>query len=211
MELSMKKNPRQADPENPDRDAHGRTPIGDMSDGIPENDDPMPGWWIWLFVTCMVWTLFYLVGVHQFEIINSNEDPLALKQADRVEAVKAREESAQSATVNNDFLSAFLGIAEQEAAGKLTYSANCASCHGDDGEGFIGPNLTDDFWIYGNTPAEIFSVITEGVLDKGMTPWGPILSINERAQLVAYLHTLLGTNPEGAMPPEGELVLAEDT
>jgi cytochrome c oxidase cbb3-type subunit 3 len=68
----------------------------------------------------------------------------------------------------------------------------------------IGPNLTDVYWIHGNEHTDLYRVITEGVLEKGMTPWGDILSPDERAQLVAYIRLLAGSNPEGAKPPEGE-------
>lgn len=63
------------------------------------------------------------------------------------------------------------------AAGKDKYTSTCASCHGPDGGGLIGPNLTDAHWLNGDgKPMSIYKVIKEGVTAKGMPAWGPVLS-----------------------------------
>jgi len=186
------------------QDADGSIISGHLYDGIEEYDNPMPGWWVWMFVASIVWTPIYILGVHQFDFINSYEDDLALAQAELVEMRQASEEENPSSEVDDAMLAGYFGNGEHEAAGEVLFSANCAMCHGNAGEGLIGPNLTDEFWVHGNSPTDIFRVISEGVLEKGMTPWESILTVNERAQLVAYVQILAGTNPEGAKAPEGE-------
>ena len=100
--------------------------------------------------------------------------------------------------------SPFLRIPQQWKLATL-YQANCMPCHGAAGEGGIGPNLTDAYWIHGSTHLSMFEIVTDGVLEKGMTPWGSILSVEERAQIVAFVASLQGTNPPNAKAPQGEL------
>ena len=51
-------------------------------------------------------------------------------------------------------------------------TGDCVVCHADQGQGNIGPNLTDKYWIHGAQPVDNHRVVTEGVLDKGMAAWG---------------------------------------
>ena len=94
---------------------------------------------------------------------------------------------------------------EDVAAGKDVYATNCFPCHGQHGEGGIGPNLTDDYWIHGGKSSDIVRVISNGVPDKGMTSWLPILGENRVVQLAAFIISLHGTSPPGAKAPQGEL------
>lgn len=179
---------------------------GHMYDGIEEYDNPMPPWWVWLFVITIIWTPIYILGVHQFGFINSYYDDLADEQAELAELREAAEQANPSVEVDNLYLASFFGNAAAEQAGSATFSQYCAACHGNNGEGLIGPNLTDDYWIHGASPSDLFGVITDGVLDKGMTPWASILSVEERAQLVAYINTLHGSEPDNAKEPQGDLI-----
>ncbi len=81
----------------------------------------------------------------------------------------------------------------------------CMPCHGDQGQGLIGPNLTDAYWLHGNTDVDLFNVITRGVVEKGMTAWESTLSAEQRAQLVSFIRSLAGTTPPGAKEPQGTL------
>ncbi len=194
------------DPRNTSPDADDQIISGHMYDGIEEYDNPMPPWWVWIFVLSVVWTPFYILGVHQFGWINTYEDDLAAKQAEIQELRAAAEAASPVQDIDDAFVASFFGNAEAEAAGAATFGAYCAACHGSAGEGLIGPNLTDDYWIYDDSPLSQFMIITNGILDKGMTPWESILTVDERAQLVAYVKTLRGTNPPNAKEPQGDLV-----
>jgi cytochrome c oxidase cbb3-type subunit 3 len=92
------------------------------------------------------------------------------------------------------------------AAGGEMYQAVCAACHGDQGQGVIGPNLTDPYWIHGGTTVDIFTVISDGILSAGMPAWSAQYSPEERAQITAFVASLEGTDPPGAKAPQGELV-----
>jgi cytochrome c oxidase cbb3-type subunit 3 len=76
---------------------------------------------------------------------------------------------------------------EAVAAGKEIYTANCVACHGPTMQGGIGPSLVDTVWIHGGNPEQILATITNGVPEKGMLTWGPILGPEKVAQVAAYV------------------------
>lgn len=82
--------------------------------------------------------------------------------------------------------------ARRAAAGEATFSTTCIACHGPDGKGnqAVGaPNLTDDIWLYGGTPAAIEASIGQG--RQGHMPvWSPRLSDAEIHVLAAYVYHL---------------------
>jgi cytochrome c oxidase cbb3-type subunit 3 len=77
----------------------------------------------------------------------------------------------------------------------------CVTCHADRGQGQIGPNLTDGYWIHGGGKLmDIYNVVNEGVQTKGMPTWGRQLSPIELQKVVGYVGTLRGTNIPGKKP-----------
>ncbi len=84
-------------------------------------------------------------------------------------------------------------------------ATNCAVCHGQEGQGNIGPNLTDNAWIHGGAPMQIFATVWKGVPEKGMVTWGPVLGKERIRSVVAYVLTLRNTNVAGGKPPEGQV------
>lgn len=92
------------------------------------------------------------------------------------------------------------------SAGKQIYITNCASCHGQLGEGMIGPNMTDDYYIHGGGINDIIAIIINGVPAKGMISWKGILNNEQIHQIGSYLMTLRGTNPPNQKAPQGELI-----
>ncbi len=93
---------------------------------------------------------------------------------------------------------------EKLAQGKLIYITQCQVCHGNLGQGLVGPNLADKFWIHGKgTLEDIAKVVNSGVLDKAMPAWGKVLKHEDFVDVVGYIKTLQGTNPPGAKAAEG--------
>ncbi len=88
------------------------------------------------------------------------------------------------------------------------FHGRCAPCHGHDGQGVIGPNLTDEYWLHGGRPTEILRTITEGVLDRGMLAWKSQLNPGELRAMAAYVLTLQGTHPPNPKAPQGVKVSA---
>lgn len=99
--------------------------------------------------------------------------------------------STSSADVANPESSDPTAVAEGH---KLFISMNCAGCHGYDAKGGMGPNLTDTYWRYGGTPAQIYQSIASG-RPKGMPSWEKKLPAREIWQLTAYLQSLGGSFP----------------
>jgi cytochrome c oxidase cbb3-type subunit 3 len=90
-------------------------------------------------------------------------------------------------------------------AGKDLFQVRCVACHGASGQGLIGPNLTDEYWLHGGKLTDISNTITNGVSDKGMPPWGPVMTADQIHSVVAFIRSIRGTNPSGAKAPQGEL------
>jgi len=79
---------------------------------------------------------------------------------------------------------------------RLFLAMNCASCHGYDATGGMGPNLTDKQWRYAGTPAALFNSISQG-RPQGMPSWGRTVPDQQIWSIVAYLESLGGTYRPG--------------
>jgi len=89
------------------------------------------------------------------------------------------------------------------------FSRSCAPCHGEQAQGLIGPNLTDDRWLHGGSVEQIFQTVAKGWPAKGMPPWGRALPPDELAALVSYIRSLQGSAPPNPRPAEGDPFAAE--
>lgn len=180
---------------------------GHTYDGIREYDNPMPGWWVAIFWATILFTPVYILGVHVFGWIDSYEDTLA-GQAARVEAIQA-EYAATGPAFKTDpgALREYAADPVMVTAGAVVYGQTCASCHGAAGEGGIGPNLADAFWIHGGAPEDVYRIIAEGVPANGMPAWDGSLSPEQQAQTTAFVLSLVGTDPPNAKAPEGDAEL----
>ena len=178
---------------------------GHNYDGIREYDNPMPGWWLGIFWAAVIFAPIYILGVHVFGFINTYEDDLASGQSELQEIRAAHEAANPSFTADESTIQAYVADEVHTEAGATIFATNCAPCHGAAGQGLIGPNLTDRYWIHGGANTDLFRVITDGVIEKGMTPWGSILSPEQRAQVIAFIRSIAGSEPDGAKEPQGEL------
>ena len=85
-------------------------------------------------------------------------------------------------------------LAAAEAGHELFIKMNCASCHGYGAKGGMGPNLTDSYWRYGGSPAEIYNSIYQG-RPQGMPAWGRMIPRADVWKIVTYIQSLGGTFP----------------
>jgi cytochrome c oxidase cbb3-type subunit III len=172
-------------------------------DGIREYDNPLPRWWVWMWAGSAVFSFAYFFHYH----VSGNGQSVAVAyEADMQEAREAEAKANLAQPVSEESLGKLLADpALMKDAGAL-FALRCAVCHGAEGQGLIGPNLTDNAWLHGNgTLPDIFAVINEGVLAKGMPAWGKQLSPIELRKLAAFVGTKRGTAVSGK-PPEGNLV-----
>jgi len=91
------------------------------------------------------------------------------------------------------------------SAGGSTYNIFCVQCHGALGEGLIGPNLTDPYWLHGNSVTDVIRIIKNGVPEQGMLSWHNILSTLEIQQVASYVLNLGGSQPAHSKGPEGKM------
>ncbi|MCB1153629.1 c-type cytochrome [bacterium] len=90
-------------------------------------------------------------------------------------------------------------------AGRAIFRRQCLSCHGMQGEGGSGPNLTDDTYIHGPDIKTIHRVIRDGVPRTEMTGFQTRLTALELARVAAYVGSLRGAKAEGGKAPEGTI------
>ena len=174
-------------------------------DGIQEFDNPMPRWWVYLFWATIIFSILYFFNVPGFgvgkgRIADYDRDIAAAASAD------AKRKAAQPAGASGEQLAAMTKDASVVALGKQVFGQNCAACHRADAGGQIGPNLADDYWLHGGTLEQIHKTVVDGVLEKGMPPWGKVLKPNQVDAVVAYVYTVRGTNPPNPKAPQGDLV-----
>lgn len=169
-------------------------------DGIQELDNPLPKWWLFTFYITIVFSVFYVPYYH----FMGGQNPLDeyLSDLAKVEAIK---KSAPAPEEDSQKLIVALSDEQIKSKGLAVYVSKCAACHGDKGQGVIGPNLTDKFWLHGDGTAKAISkVVSEGVPAKGMPPWGPVLTPDELTQVTVFVASLKGTNPANPKAPQGE-------
>lgn len=183
-------------------DNHEKDRVIHEYDGILELDNRLPNWWLYMLFGTIVFAAGYWVYYEQLKV---GKSPMELYAAEM--AAEKEKHEAQAATMqplSDDLLIALSRDTKAVAAGKEAYDQVCAACHGATGGGLIGPNLTDEYWIHGGSPDEIYAVIRDGVLTKGMPAWGPSLGEEKVRATTAYLLTLRNTQVAGGKAPEGE-------
>ena len=88
--------------------------------------------------------------------------------------------------------------------GLKLFKVKCAVCHGEKGEGSVGPNLTDRFWIHGPKFEDIVRIINEGNVAKGMIGFEGKLTHFEIREVASFVYLLRTTNPPDQKKPEGK-------
>jgi cytochrome c oxidase cbb3-type subunit 3 len=171
-------------------------------DGIAELDNPTPPWFMYLFYTTIVIAVVYFFTFH----VIGDGKVMTTEYAEEIAvAEKANElymkKFANSVNENNVIV--LTDAKSVEDGGKL-YAKNCVACHGDKGQGGVGPNLTDEFWLHGGAPKNIFHTLTEGVPEKGMISWKKTLNPIQIQHVLSYLSRFQGTNPENGKAPQGD-------
>ena len=187
------------------------SPNGDNTNGhvwdetLREMNNPLPRWWVWMFIITIVFSLFYFaaypslgtyagklgwsqVGQYEQEMAKANETiaPLYAKFA----AMPVEE------LANNP---------EAKAIGERLFMNNCAQCHGSDAHGSRGfPNLTDADWIHGGSPEKIKETITNGRIGM-MPPMAAAIGTEEDVKNLAnYVLSLSNSSHDAARAALGK-------
>lgn len=179
---------------------------GHIYDGIEELDHPTPNWFQALFYITIIF------GVGYFFHYNLGEGPSLLREYERDQMAENyaiyehQSKVGAPKELSEEELTAFLKDVEKQKTGQAVFQAKCASCHGAQGQGGIGPNLTDDYWLHGNKMTQVLATISKGVPDKGMPPWGAMMSAAEIQDVTVFIRKIAGSRPAGAKAPQGELI-----
>lgn len=180
------------------------------NDGIREYDNPLPAWFLWLFYGCVVFAFLYFpyyVGYGRAMAAAGGVGAgLAASGGDYLAAVRREEQAralAPTVELKGEDLMGFLRAPGSISGGDAVYKANCVACHGDQGQGVVGPNLADAYWIHGGSPEAILASVNKGYPDKGMPAWKNVLGAEKARLATAYVLSLKGRNVSNPKAPQG--------
>lgn len=168
-------------------------------DGIQELDNNLPPWWVWGFYATIVFSFIYLINYH---ILGASD--LQIKAYDKEMKVAEKEVKAylSKMAMNVDETNATLMTSSSDlSAGASIFAANCVACHLAKGQGEIGPNLTDNTWIYGYDIKDVFKTIKNGTangMPEHSSKFNPI-QIQQVASYVLSLPEAKGIAAQGTI------------
>jgi len=170
-------------------------------DGIREYDNPIPGWWSWMFFGSVVFAVLYYsayqlgtAGTSVAQAYDNDVTANLLLQFEEIGMLAPDEPTILKYMQEDKWL----------LFGKQTFAGNCVSCHGKNGEGLVGPNMTDEYYKNVKTLSDIGRVIQNGAANGAMPGWNNRLHPNEIVMVAAYVASLRGQNLPGPRGPEGE-------
>ncbi len=171
-------------------------------DGIRELDNSLPPWWVWMFYLSIGFAIVYMTYYH-FAGIGLSSTEQYEQEVEKAQAAVQAYLSRQADQIDENNVTP---LTDDQALmlGKTIYETNCVACHGALGEGGVGPNLTDEYWLHGGGIQNIFKTIKYGVPEKGMISWKSQLRASDMQRVASYILTMEGTNPPNAKEPQGE-------
>lgn len=174
-------------------------------DGIRELDNNLPPWWKYGFYLTIVFAVIYLIHFH---ISNTGKLQIQEYEDQLTEAkLQVEEYKKKSANLVDENNATVLKDEPSLTSGRSVFMENCAACHGRSGEGGVGPNLTDDYWLHEGGIKNIFKSIKYGWPEKGMKSWQQDLGAKQIHEIASYIVSLHGSNPANAKEKQGELYM----
>jgi cytochrome c oxidase cbb3-type subunit 3 len=174
-------------------------------DGIRELDNNLPPWWKYGFYCTIIFAFIYLI---HFQVLHTGQSPKE-EYDEQIAKGKADVEEYRKKAANlvDEKNVTLLTDKESLESGRNIFIENCAPCHGKSGEGNVGPNLTDDYWLHKGGIKDIFRTIKFGWPEKGMKSWEQDLGAKQIHEVASYIKSLGGSNPANAKEKQGELYL----
>lgn len=182
----------------------GEETTGHESDGIAELDNPLPAWWIGMFVLSIIFAFGYLVYYPGLGNLTGTGNWTSTDQLEREQAAHDTRFAgiyADLAALDPESLKTDR-LARQ--VGRRLFINHCSSCHGINGRGSMGfPNLTDDEWIWGAGFDDVKTAILRG-RTAIMPPWGPALGEQGVQDVTQAVLKLAGRDHDSAAALRGE-------
>jgi len=169
-------------------------------DGIEEYDNRLPNWWLFILYGSCIFALGYWLVFHTFHVLDL---PLAKYDKEMIAAAEAQLARMSEGGITDKSLALMATMPETVADGRQLFTTYCVVCHLDQGQGLVGPNLTDKYWLHGGKPTDILKTVTDGVPAKGMAAWGGQLGPTRVQKLVAFVLSIKNTDVSGKAP-EGD-------
>lgn len=177
----------------------------EVYDGIQMSDHPLPGWWKWIFVGSIAFSVFYMlyyhIGAPGRSVLDVYETALDANTELQFGDMGDLQPTAET-------LATYAQREDKKGGlrmGGSVYKANCASCHGRDGEGKVGPNLTDQYFKHVRRIEDIARVVSNGAGNGAMPAWSERLHPTKLVLVSAYVASLRGTQPASeGKGPEGD-------
>jgi cytochrome c oxidase cbb3-type subunit 3 len=172
---------------------------------LRELNNPLPRWWMWMFLISCIFSLGYLAlypGLGAYPGILGYSTDSALMSSmttanDELKPVYAKYMKMDIEQVGVD--------PKAREMGQRLFLNSCAQCHGSDAGGSKGfPNLTDHDWLYGGSPENIKTTITNG--RAGVMPPFPQLDGKQIADVANYVRSLSGLPVDEMKKVRGEEV-----
>lgn len=166
-------------------------------DGIKELDNDLPPWWLWMFYATIIFSVIYVFIYHVMDSAPLQDEAYVIEMAKAEEEVEAYKLSSGMAIDENNV--ELITDETELAKGKVIFIENCVVCHNQYGEGASGPNLTDEYWVYGGDVKEVFASVKYGT-KNGMPEHESKFNPLELQNVVSYVKSLPfkeGKEPEG--------------
>ncbi|HEY0340140.1 MAG TPA: cytochrome-c oxidase, cbb3-type subunit III, partial [Steroidobacteraceae bacterium] len=160
---------------------------------LRELNNPLPRWWLWLFVLTVVFGLGYLVVYPGLGNYGGTAGWTSQKQFQDQSASAERVLARTLAPFEHQSVTALAINADAVRVGRNLFMNNCATCHGSDAHGAPGfPNLTDKDWLWGGKPDDIVATIAHG-RTSAMPAWYDVLGGDTGVEdVLAYVMSLSG-------------------
>ena len=175
-------------------------PLDVDHDGIRELNNPMPAWWVWLFVVTIVFGVAYFIA---YPGMGSFKGTLGWTSQGQYESEIARANARYGpifARYAAQPIPVLIGDPEALEIGERLFRNHCRACHGSDARGSNGyPNLTDDDWLYGGAPETIVTTITHGRIGNMPAMGLAMKNETEIMETAQYVLSLSGREHDEAM------------
>ncbi len=168
-------------------------------DDLIEHDNRLPLWWQYTLYGAILFAVIYWYGEQKLSAWKTQREAY-----DKEMIALKMERAKKGGKMSPEALVAMSHSQKSVEDGKQVFTTTCAACHRADGGGNIGPNLTDEYWLHGGKPDQIWTTVHDGVPAKGMPAWAPQLGEDKVAAAVAYVLTIRGTNVANGKPPQGD-------